>query len=449
MNLVLIGIRTARFTERKDSGAVQETLNPHIEIPKPAAEPPAEARIKLKGNTEISKFSYRTMAMKLSEASEVLDERIEQFLDIVQQHHKLDDSAFGNPAALSQNEIIAVGRIAADTSEGRLNASSLLLETSRRMGGGRRVPLKLDKLPNYHFFPGKIVALRGTNASGEFFSASEVIAVPYLLPVASDISNIDIINDRLMDATGESRSLVTLIASGPYTTDDALDFSPFKTLLRVAEELQADSLILCGPFIDAEHPLIQSGDFDLPPNYPVSPDKLTLTDVFKAYISMPLNALSQALPSISIVMCPSVRDAISKHAAWPQDRLVKRDFGLSRQVSIVPNPMLVSLNENLFGISSQDILDQLRFSEVAGGKYKQLGILDRLSRQLLEQRHFFPVFPPIIRQQAEGEEFAPLGPSLDVSYLKLGEFLNVNPDVLITPSSLPPFAKVSDHGIGR
>jgi DNA polymerase alpha subunit B len=436
-----------KFAERKDAGAVQETINSHIEIPQPAEELPAESRIKLKANTEIPKFAYKTMAMKLSEASEILDDRIEEFLGIVQKHHKLEDTAFGNPTSQSQDEIIAVGRIASDSSEGRLNASSLVLETSRRMGGGRRVPLRLDKLPNYHFFPGKVVALRGTNASGEFFTPTEVLSIPYLLPVASDISNIDTINDRISDARGETRPLVTLIASGPYTTEDSLDFSPFNALLKAAEDIQADGLILCGPFIDAEHPLVQTGDFDLPQGYAVSPDKATVLDLFKAYITYPLTALAQALPSISIVMCPSVKDAVSEHVAWPQDRFPKKDLGLPRQVSTVPNPMLVSLNENLFGISSQDILDQLRSSEVAGGKFRQVNILERSSRQLLEQRHFFPVYPPTTRQQGEAStdeiSFAPLGPCLDLSYMKLGELLNVNPDVLITPSVLPPFAKVT------
>jgi DNA polymerase alpha subunit B len=438
--------RNTKFSERKDAGAVQETLNSHIEIPAPADELPAEARFKLKANTEILKFGYKTMAMKLSEASEILDDRIEEFLALVQKHHKLDESAFGNPAAQSQEEIVAVGRICSDSNEGKLNASSVVLETSRRLGGGRRVPLKLDKLASYQFFPGKIVALRGINASGEFFSPTELLSIPYLLPVASEITNIDAINDRISDIHGETRPLTVLIASGPYTTDDALDFSPFNSLLAAAQDIQADGLILCGPFIDAEHPLVQTGDFDLPANYTVSPDKATLLDLFKAHISYPLAALAQALPSISIVMCPSVRDAVSKHVAWPQDRLQKKELGLPRQASMVPNPMLVSLNETQFGISSQDILDQIRSTEVVGGKLRQINILDRLSRQLLEQRHFFPVFPPVIRQQdtdSANFSMASLGPCLDLSYMKLGEFLNVNPDVLVTPSVLPPFAKVS------
>jgi DNA polymerase alpha subunit B len=388
------------------------------------------------------------MAMKLSEASEVLDDRIEEFVTIVQDHHKLEDSAFGNPATQGQDEIVAVGRIASDSPEGKLNASSIVLETSRRMGAGLRVPLKVDNLRDLHFFPGKIVALRGSNASGEFFQATEILEIPSLNPVASSIDTIDIINDRLMGPEGNTRALVTIVASGPYTTEEDLDFSPFIALLAAAQDIQADSLVLSGPFIDAEHPLVRIGDFDLPENFPVQPDKATLGDLFRAYISHPLNKLTQALPSISIVLCPSPRDAISKHASWPQDKLVRRELALPKQVSLVPNPMKVSMNEVQFGISSQDVLDQLRSCEVASGKYRQINILDRLSRQIIEQRHFFPVFPPVnpVSKDASPDElpFTSTGPSLDVSYLKLGEMLGVLPDVLVTPSVLPPFTKVSN-----
>ncbi len=56
-----------------------------IAIPEPPSEEPKEPRIKLKANTDMSKFSYRTMAMKLSEASEVLDDRIDEFRELVKE----------------------------------------------------------------------------------------------------------------------------------------------------------------------------------------------------------------------------------------------------------------------------------------------------------------------------------------------------------------------------
>jgi DNA polymerase alpha subunit B len=120
----------------------------------------------LTANTDLKKFSYKPMAMRLSEASEVLDDRIDEFAQIIREYHKLEGNAFGDPASQRTSEIVAVGRIASDLLEGKLNTASLVLETSRRMGAGRRVPLRVDSLPGYTFFPGQIIAVRGTNDSG-------------------------------------------------------------------------------------------------------------------------------------------------------------------------------------------------------------------------------------------------------------------------------------------
>lgn len=442
------------FAERKKAGDITETLNHHIQLPNPNLEPVGagvDGRIKLKANTEMAKFGYKTMAMKLSEASEILDDRIDEFIQLVKEHHKLEDDAFGNASSQSPSEIIAVGRIASDSSEGKLNASSLVLETSRRTGAGLRVPLKIGGLSSYSFFPGQMVALKGTNASGEFFAATEVLDLPLLPPAASTPAELDAINARLLakeDASDENETeqpkpVTILVSSGPYTTEDNLDFTPLRTLLDTASSLQADALILSGPFIDIEHPLIRTGDFDLPANCPVSPDKATLTDLFRHHITRPLTELTQTHPKVSIILIPSIRDAASKHASWPQDRLNRKDLALPKQVSVVTNPVTLSINEVVLGISSLDVLDQLRLSEIVGGKAGG-DFLARLCKHLISQRHFFPVFPPSVAQgqREEGEEFGPLGPSLDVSYLKLGEWLNVRPDVLIAPTLLPPFAKV-------
>lgn len=36
----------------------------------------------------------------------------------------------------------------------------------------------------------------------------------------------------------------------------------------------------------------------------------------------------------------------------------------------------------------------------------------------------------------------PVGAMMDVSFLRLGDMINVRPDLLVVPSALPPFAKV-------
>ncbi|KAK8157269.1 DNA polymerase alpha subunit B N-terminal-domain-containing protein [Phyllosticta citrichinensis] len=454
------------FADRPHAGETMETLNAHIPLPEPPAESPAEPRIKLKANTEIPKFAYKTMAMKLSEASEILDDRIDEFLQIVQEHHKLEDSAFGNPASQSPSEIIAVGRIASDSSEGRLNAASLVLETSRRTGAGLRVPLRVDNLPDYSLFPGKIVAIRGSNASGSFFQATELLEIPILPSSGTTACELDVHNARLSTTSdmdiddGDSASIrpvSILSASGPFTPGHVLDYSALHALVETASTTRPDVLILSGPFLDIEHPSVINGDFSLPASAIPNPDEATVKDVLRHYISAPLVRLAQEHPTITMILQPSVRDAISKHVSFPQDRFKKPEFGLPRQAQIVTNPVMLSINEITFGISSLDVLDMLRREECAGDKARNTNAMVRWASSLISQRSFCPVFPPTAREvmptidadregEVEGEgaeiEYVPLGACLDTSFLKLAEWLNVKPDVLVTPSALMPFAKV-------
>ncbi|KAL8949028.1 MAG: hypothetical protein Q9222_004837 [Ikaeria aurantiellina] len=440
------------FAERQNPGQVIETLNGHLQPHEPPIAPHSESRVKLTANTDLKKFRYRPMAMHLSEASEVLDDRIDEFQSLIQSHHGLEDTAFGNAAAQGTNEIIAVGRIASDTPEGKLNAASMVLEMSRRTGAGLRIPLKVESV-SAEFFPGQIVAVRGINASGEYFSVNEVLDVPLLDIAASQPSTIDIFNERLDVVSDDdhkvpSKALNLIVAAGPYTTDDSLTFEPLNALCQKAEETCADMLVLVGPFLDIEHPLLASGDFDLPDDPSIEPDRATLVDVFRILIAKPLQALAQAIPSITIVCIPSVRDVMNKHVSWPQDNLPGKKLGLPKQAKMVSNPVTISINEVVVAISAQDILYELRREEVVVGKPKENNLLARLPRHLIQQRHFFPLYPPVDRTflpKTGTEEGVATGMPMDVSYLKLGEWLEARPDMLIQPSALPQFAKVVEN----
>ncbi|KAK5167484.1 DNA-directed DNA polymerase alpha subunit pol12 [Saxophila tyrrhenica] len=448
------------FEDRQNAGQIIESLNGDLPAATAPEQLPSEARVKLKANTELPKFAYKGMAMKQSESSEVLDDRIDSFTDLIQAHHQLPDGAFGNPAAQSTAEIVAVGRIACDIPNGRLNAASIVLETSRRLGAGMRVPLRFDNGVGYDFFPGKIAALRGTNVSGEYFSVSEILEMPPLPVSASTPEEFETHNARLTNTDDEARPIHMLLASGPYTTETDLSFAPLHTLLERATDEKPDVLILTGPFLDLEHPLVATGDFEssLPSTAKIAPDRATLNDVFRILISQPLQSLVQAVPTITIILVPSVRDAISKHVSWPQDRFAKAPLGLPKQVQVVTNPITLSINEMVVGISTQDVLSELRRENVHQASKSTAfndDFLARLAGNVIEQRHFFPVFPPQAREnlpkprRLEGEEppvggeerFA-VGACLDLGYMKLGEWLNVRPDVLVLPSVLNPFAKV-------
>ncbi|KAL5114130.1 DNA-directed DNA polymerase alpha subunit pol12 [Pleosporales sp. CAS-2024a] len=466
------------FAARQNANDITEQfMQGDIAIPDPPSEEPQEPRIRLKANTDMSKFSYRTMAMKLSEASEVLDDKIDEFRELICDHLKLDDNAFGNPTYQSPSEIIAVGRIANDSSEGKLNTASLVLEGSRRFGSGRRIPLNVDGLIHYNFFPGQIVALRGTNASGDAFVVSEIISLPLLSQPATKPDELDAINARYLDSPEADpdhiRPLTIMIASGPYTTDQNLDFAPLHAFLDNAAEAYADSIILVGPFLDAEHAQIRTGDFDPPPN--CSPDQATMTDLFRHHISTALQSFLKRVPTCNVILVPSLRDAHHHHAAFPQDKFIKKELGLGaagKMVQCVTNPMTLSMNEMTVAMSSIDILDMLRREELISDKSRSVNVYERCARTIIEQRSFLPLFPPVAREKVmlppaaiedkvftngEGEQvsekvqgpspFLPLGTMLDTSYLKLGDMLNVRPDILITPSVLQGTVKVVESVI--
>ncbi|GLA05959.1 DNA polymerase alpha subunit B [Aspergillus niger] len=437
------GLQSIPFSQRQNAGETIETINSHLPQAEAPIAPYSEARIRPTANTDLKKFGYKPIAMRLAEASEILDDRIDEFMALFEKQYGSDEITFGSAATQSTSEIVAVGRIASDSMEGKLNAASLVLETSRRTGAGIRVPLKLESVPSANFFPGQIVALRGINASGNYFSVKEVLPTPLLPPAASSVVNLETINQRLEDAGPAPLNI--LVAAGPYTADDNLDYEPLKEICRKAADSYADGLVLLGPFLDIEHPLLASGDFDLPEINGVDPDTVTLTTVFRHCISAPLQRLVSAVPSITIVLVPSVRDAVSKHVSWPQEQLPKKELGLPKQVRMVSNPVTLSLNETVIGMCSHDVLYELRREEVLHGKPTEGNLLTRLPKYMIEQRHFQPMFPTSSRDMLPraGTGLA-TGGMVDVSYSKLGEWWNVRPDVLITPSMLPPFVKVVD-----
>ena len=135
-----------------------------------------------------------------------MDDRIDHFGELVKDYYNVEE--LGDPAAvtevrfslilrvsfqvtLQKEDVVVVGRVVLDAelSAGsvKLNEPSLMLESSRMMGSGARIPLRFDTDVKVRkgkqgsggqgFFPGAIVAVKGKNGGGGSFLVTEILSV--------------------------------------------------------------------------------------------------------------------------------------------------------------------------------------------------------------------------------------------------------------------------------
>ncbi|ODV94000.1 hypothetical protein PACTADRAFT_45774 [Pachysolen tannophilus NRRL Y-2460] len=434
-----------------NNGKIIETLNADIEPSKGLDLENGDKFFKIIANFDSKKFKFKTMRQKLLESADVLDDQIDSFANIIQQHYQFDSFVFGNPAIASQNEIVAIGRIVPDSplipQDAILNSDSLYLETSRLNGIGQRVPLNLKNIENYSFFLGQIVCLKGLNPTGESFVVKEIIQLPLLgAPVTSKKEL------KEFNKLQQNQSIKIIVCSGPYTSNSNLDFTYLVDLVeRINNEIKPHLVIMLGPFIDITHPKIADGSIEIP-NLSKQPD--TLQDIMKTTVSPILKTINN---KIQVLIIPSLKDVNSNHCAYPQDSLDKKLLALPKNFKCFPNPCSFQINEILIGISNNDIFKDLK--DVTRGDSDKQNRFDRIANHIIEQRRYYPLFPGSmktkkvnsIQNNINKNEYSTKeeeliehisGADLDIPYLGLSEFSDVIPDILIIPSELRFFARV-------
>jgi DNA polymerase alpha subunit B len=347
-------------------------------------------------------------------------------------------------ASKSQSSVLLSGRVVYDPndalSEGtsnelvqRLSAThSVWLEGDKSLSGGARIQMRLNGLPTYALFPGQVVLAKGINASGMSFVAEEVFTDASLPHASLARDHVERLNASL-----GFRPLGLMVAAGPFTTSDDLSFAPLFTLLSEVVRLRPDVLLLQGPFLDVEHPLLAD-------NYS------TVSDAFSTLFARMLNDVMACLRGmrIKVLVQPSPRD-VAALAIFPQPAFdlrsmtgavsseVLREHADGRLV-LLPNPAQFRLNDVTVGASTVDVLSHLGAQNEVhkappapklGAKAADLpqGRLQRLASHLISSHSFYPLFP------------APEGVCLDYSQASTLR-MNSTPDILILPSKMRHFA---------
>ncbi|RKP39259.1 DNA polymerase alpha/epsilon subunit B-domain-containing protein [Dimargaris cristalligena] len=449
--------QSKRFMERVNRGKCEDTFNNHLAAVYLTLDDPAmpfELDVPLSG--QVGPFRY--MHQKLRHRAAVLDQMIDWYAEEIQTAHAIPFDGLSDPARCSQAPVIVVGRICSE-SEAKLNDRSVVLEASRATGGGSRTRLALDQLPSLAFFPGQLVALEGVNATGETFAVTRQLTLPPLTWVKS-VPAPDI---QAYQAARMDRPLVVMAATGPFTLDDNLDFEPLADFFTAVRRDRPDVVILQGPFIDHNHPLVVDGDLDDTP-----------AGLFQSHI-LPnflrgrategggglLGSSQGAYPPPRIVLVPSPRDLLHPYLTFPQPAfdyahaahshsapgsLPSQGGGvaasatsftslgaLPSHVVCVSNPARLRLNEINVVISNADVLFHLGAEEIARAPLRT-DRLGRLAKHLLDQRSLYPVVPP-----------AALDLNLQVQHYESTLRLTEAPDVLLLGSQLNPFAKEVDQ----
>uniref|UniRef100_A0A0K2TG62 DNA polymerase alpha subunit B n=1 Tax=Lepeophtheirus salmonis TaxID=72036 RepID=A0A0K2TG62_LEPSM len=354
---------------------------------------------------------YSHMFERLRETAGILDEILCRQADILLDKYgeDLEGGLDGDLSVVNTEPFSAFGRVCCEEAEGKLNSRSIMLQGSMDSSGGRSVPVDINQLKEYSLFPGQIIGIKGTNPNGSKLVLDNIIS-----DGAPEANKKGLKKNR--------RELSLLISSGPYTTKDDLNFAPLKELFKQIRSSKPEVVIFCGPFLDERHPLVSSsnfGDGEEDQSYDI---------IFSLRIIKPLSDILNECTNTRVIMIPSNRDIhhLPIYPTPPFDSTLPND-----RIHMLSDPCLFSLEGIVFGVTSTDILFHLTKSEISNPRVNQ-DRLRRLARHLLQQRSFYPLYPPNMEMCIDSEKCE--------IYAKI----DVKPDVLILPSDLMHFIKDVD-----
>lgn len=177
---------TQPFHLRPQPHSLVETLNPHLPSTRSPVTTP-KPRVLLSSTSNPKNWDYRYMFEKISQRSESLDDLIDDYAEVIKEAYGVNE--MGDPHFVSEDSVHTVGRIlSTQTDSTKVTANSLVLESSRLLGGGKRINLRFTGgqpkvrggaagVKGFGLFPGCLVCVKGRNGGGGVFVVEEVLMV--------------------------------------------------------------------------------------------------------------------------------------------------------------------------------------------------------------------------------------------------------------------------------
>lgn len=334
-----------RDPSSSSSWTVRQTLNPHIAAASPGEVPIStsskkQSRVTMKLGRAPSSFPTRYMFERPGERGEALDDQLETMSAALVQAYGIKEEDVADPSLLHQESVYVIGRIcpnllpasnqkktATDTSATtdvkttqtglpRLQPTptGILLESSKLQGAGQRIPIWftedciLRRPPGEEeeedqqvgtsavdvlgLFPGMILGLKGRNGGGQGFGVEEVLLIPALPLAAAPPSSLLQMQYVANEGGLKGGPLEVVVAAGPFTSEEDLEFGPWHALMDRLEREPVDVVVLVSKMVDLS---IDGAQADIISSSCLSPARTLPLDPSSSTSPLPSPAFSTLL----------------------------------------------------------------------------------------------------------------------------------------------------------
>ena len=289
---------------------------------------------------------------------------------------------------------IFVGRVMSETNEEltdhklAISAHSVVLESCS--GDQSSVKIFLNECPDYLLYTGQIVGVLGRSSAAGLHA--QLVLPGAAIPEIVYPQDKNIVSPAPVHLT---------VASGPYSPENMLIFDSISDLEVRVRDNPPDKLVLMGPFLDLNHPIIASGIVQDSFGRPA-----TFEDIYREEIIPKLARLARACENArtELIIVPSTSEAridvplpqppinTLRVPIWQQ--LTKE---LPSHVKCVSNPASLQIGGLNVMITSADALSSINTNLLYKQGENQQSRVDACLEQFLKARTLFPVMPSALR----------------------------------------------------